>query len=700
MRKNHLQRLILSMAVSMLALGLVFGLLADSHPDVSPAMLARALRHALPVFVALYFLAQLAQGAFRAWRASVLIRSGSADGQAPGVRHVFWVTLARNMFVDMLPARLGELSYVGMLNRGYRIGADVCLSSLSVGLVFDFLALLVVLAVAIPAAAQGASLVGSLILLGVVCLVGYGGLFHLLPWGVGWARRSWPGRWTGWRPFAAMLRLAETTADSVVRVRRAGILPSVLLLSAGIRFFKYAGMYGLFLAVTRPLWPELAAASPWAVLVALIAAEGAASLPVPTFMSFGTYEAGGLAALCALGFGAGESVMAMFSLHVLSQLVDYGLGIVGYGIFSWNAPGSAAGSAALSRRRTLLRTALTCAFLLAGLLFAAGRFRKLRNMGALTPPPAGLEVRLGVGGQATVAAVLDEFRGRIVWSSNRGGQHDLWMLTYPGGHLRRLTEHPHTETYPRISPSGDRVVFCRSRDPWVSQRNPVPWDVHLLDLATSEVRIVSTNAFTPAWTPDGSGIVYVSNGTRIHRQRLEPSPAGTLPSELGTGTPEVLAAAGRAPFPEGIVFQTPDAGPGGRLALTLRGRRRGTVLLESDGGLHAIGGGCQLGWFPGGDALLYVDDGGHRKNAIYRYDLAQTRRSTFFDAPGDYSHEYFPRVSRDGQWLVYAAAAEGHEHDTADYEIFLWKVGSPMASAARLTAHTGNDCWPDLHVDE
>ena len=52
-------------------------------------------------------------------------------------------------------------------------------------------------------------------------------------------------------------------------------------------------------------------------------------------------------------------------------------------------------------------------------------------------------------------------------------------------------------------------------------------------------------------------------------------------------------------------------------------------------------------------------------------------RRVFMDLPGAYSHEYFPKLSNDGRWLVWGATAEGHEHDRADYEIFLGKSGPP-----------------------
>jgi hypothetical protein len=49
--------------------------------------------------------------------------------------------------------------------------------------------------------------------------------------------------------------------------------------------------------------------------------------------------------------------------------------------------------------------------------------------------------------------------------------------------------------------------------------------------------------------------------------------------------------------------------------------------------------------------------------------------------------------------LVYVASAGRHEHNPADYEIFLWPVDMPAGEAVRLTHHTGNDCWPDIFLN-
>ena len=58
-----------------------------------------------------------------------------------------------------------------------------------------------------------------------------------------------------------------------------------------------------------------------------------------------------------------------------------------------------------------------------------------------------------------------------------------------------------------------------------------------------------------------------------------------------------------------------------------------------------------------------------------------------------------PVWSPDGKWLVWCATDRGHDHDIVDYEVHLWRIGTPADQATRLTFHSGNDRWPDIHVE-
>ena len=702
-----LARLAVSAACSVLVLGLLLSLAGSLGADVSPSDVVAALRSAIPTLVAAYALCQLVQALARAQRARVLLRASLPAGtRVPGLFRMLLVTFVRGACADMLPARIGELSYVAMLNRGCAVPAADCLSSLSIGLLFDFLALLAVLAVAIPAAAQGLSLVGSMLMLAAVCAVGVALLFFALPVAAAW-------RWERfaffrWRPVAALVKLARDVAAAVVAVRRGRVAGRVLALSLAVRAAKYAGLYVLFVAVTRPLWPALSRASVPAVLVALIAAEGAASLPVPTFLSFGSYEAGSLAALTALGFPAGDSLVAMTAMHLLSQVVDYSLGGLSFLVFSWCAPGAPEKPDRKAKPiqhsafsiQHFLPLVLSILFLFLSLLFAARQARAIQKRGRLTAPPRGEAVEPTAAEAAARDAMLRAFGGRIVWSSNRSGSHDIWILDGPGAQPRRLTRSTFTDTYPRFSPDGTMVAFSRSTEPWVSQRNFDKWDTWVLDLATGEERLVATNAYQACWC-DTNALVFVrAGGTQLVR------------AATGGEKEEILLESGVPPLGDGDLVTLPDAQPnaapsGDRVPflflLTLRGKHRATTEFVPGTGfrdvsgqlLSDIAGGCQMVWR--GDGIAWIDHPGRMKNAIYTMaGRGQSPAEVLLDDPGAWSHEYFPRFTADGRWLVYGASTGGHEQDSEDYEIFLWDTADTNAPPARLTFHTGNDCWPDI----
>jgi uncharacterized membrane protein YbhN (UPF0104 family) len=722
---KHLVKILISLACSFLILGLLFGIASSTGKGASPALVADAVRGAIPLFVGVYILCQFAQTFFRALRARLLLKASLPTGQkVPGLFRLILVTFVRGACADMLPARIGELSYVAMLNRGCSIPAADCLSSLSIGLLFDFIALLAVLAVAIPAAAQGMSLLGSMLMLAVICIVGGFGLFFIFPaFAKACARLEGRGLFRK-RLFAALLKIVTDTANAVVKTRRGGVALGVTAHSICVRMAKYAGLYCLFVAVTRPIWPDLSQAGIFPVLVALIAAEGAASLPVPTFMSFGSYEAGGLAALTALGFPASDSMAAMIAMHVLSQIIDYSLGGLAFLVFTWTTRtpkqetecvGEQRPSATRKAFVILAMFALT-AFVL---LFAAFQYRASKKRGRLTPPPVGEAVEPTSEEAAARDAALRAFGGKIVWSSNREGSHDIWILDGPGKEPRRLTHSAFTDTYPRFSPDGRLVSFSRSTEPWVSQRNFEKWDTWVVDVETGRERRVATNAYQACWNLTDMGnseLVFVREGGKT----LE----GAAPDGGPMGR---CLISGQHPLDRGELITLPDMPTSDNspnrndLLVTLRGARNATARLAGSTWTQAeitlTAGGCQMVWrkrcatislpdlgegaTQSEEEVVWVDHPGRMKNAFYTFDYSEPdckkrKRVVLLDAEEPWSHEYFPRFAEGGRWLVYGASQGGHEQDSEDYEIFLWDSANTNTPPARLTFHTGNDCWPDI----
>jgi len=581
---------------------------------------------------------------------------------------------------------------VALLNRRYNVQVLSGVSSLGVAVFLDFLALLAVLAMLVAAPLAGAGAFGGLpgtaaLLLGVVVFFAWA-LFS----GVRLAARlgsRLPQPLRERRQVRRACAFLEGIAEQIATIRGSGVLLPSILLSLGLRLSKYAGLYALYLAVTRSNFGQFARAPVREVVAALIAGEGTASLPVPSFMSLGTYETGGLATFVAFGFPAAQAVLVLLALHLVSQAIDYSLGalaLIGIALLG-NGAGPVTGPRRLQRRLALLAVLVALAAVALGV--RSWRQRDLAKQG-LPEPGAAAVSDPDLSGR--IEALLGKRRGFIVWSSNRYGTHDILRMDLPGGAITRLTTNPHAEAIPRISPDGRQVVFSRSQVPWVSQRDPVPWDAWAVDLASNTERLIAHGANGPFWSRDGGTVYFQRNGGEFVERRL----AG--------GVERVLFRAGVGPVPAGVQLQSPDYDEvSGRLVATLRGpgAPRIIALFATGDPLQQLGGSgdCQVAWSRDRRSVFFVGRGGRQQNALYTL-VPGGRAELWLDLPGDLSHEYFPRQSADGRFLVFAASAGGreHEHDAGDYDLFLWRVGDPGEKAVRLTHHSGNDSWPDLYL--
>jgi len=306
------------------------------------------------------------------------------------------------------------------------------------------------------------------------------------------------------------------------------------------------------------------------------------------------------------------------------------------------------------------------------------------------PPRVSAAARLaGLTGQEqdVVARLGARLDARVVWSSNRSGNHELYLLDLRARTIRQLTRHPHVDFFSRFSPDGRRIVFLRSQRPWVSFRDQTAWDVLLVNAdGTGEERIAE-GAYHPTWAVDDAAVIF-HRQARVFRYDL----ATRQETLLFDGTREIPGLAEPGDF---------ELGPGRRLALAFRGPFSGAAVFDIAARrlipLTRVQA-CQTTWAPDGRSLVWVEIEGNGGTRIMTGLADGTGRREFMDLPGARSHEYFPKLSSDGRWLVWGASAEGHEHDRADYEIYVWEVGTPWPAAVRLTHHPGNDQWPDLTV--
>jgi len=312
-------------------------------------------------------------------------------------------------------------------------------------------------------------------------------------------------------------------------------------------------------------------------------------------------------------------------------------------------------------------------------------------------PPKGADEAPSAEDAALMREVGEKANGTIVWSSSRVGNHDLFTMKTDGSEVTQITKGEHVDWFPRFSPSGEKILFCRSKKGWVSERDANTsdkWDIYTINPDGSEPKKVVESASWGSWISEDE-ILFVRD-TKVFRRKLGSSEETQLMDSEGVSDLS------------GALLQQPELSSDGKyLAVTLRGSKRETGIWNlAKKTWTQTGLGCQVNWTPDHESIYWVHPTGNGGSRVLKMPIENGKppkdpdedKLEFMDIPGRRSHEYFPQLSRDGKWLVWGITQRGHDHDTADYEIYLWEVGSPKEKAVRLTHNSANDRWPDLFI--
>lgn len=312
-------------------------------------------------------------------------------------------------------------------------------------------------------------------------------------------------------------------------------------------------------------------------------------------------------------------------------------------------------------------------------------------------PPQGADEAPPAEAAALMRDVGGKANGTIVWSSSRVGNHDLFTMKTDGSDVKQITKGEEVDWFPRFSPSGDQILFTRSKKGWVSERDANAsdkWDIYTIAPDGSDAKKVVDSASWASYISEDE-ILFV-RGTKVFR------------ANLGSGEETQLMDSEGVSDLDGALLQQPELSSDGKfLAITLRGSKRETGLWNvADKTWTQTGLGCQINWTPDHEAIYWVHPTGNGGSRVLRMPItdgappqdADVDKLEFMDLPGARSHEYFPQLSRDGRWMVWGITQRGHDHDTADYEIYIWEVGTPNEKAARLTFNSANDRWPDVFI--
>ncbi len=255
---------------------------------------------------------------------------------------------------------------------------------------------------------------------------------------------------------------------------------------------------------------------------------------------------------------------------------------------------------------------------------------------------------------------------KILFSSNRGGNLDLWTIDRTTGVVHQITDDPAPDWDPAYSPDGRQILWSSSRE---SGKLEI-WSANADGSGARQVSRDGISAQNPIATRDGAWIVYWSgNPDKFGLWKIHPD---------GSGATLLQRAANPA---------LSDASPDGHYAYWIEQDRFNmrnilrfvevdsgrllplTIEVRYTLGAPAITWG-RARWSPDSRTIFFVGEDEHGLSGIYQQefapdrDTASTRRAVAGFSP-DYVTESFG-VSPDGTRLALSTGAETVSIQVAD----------------------------------
>ena len=225
--------------------------------------------------------------------------------------------------------------------------------------------------------------------------------------------------------------------------------------------------------------------------------------------------------------------------------------------------------------------------------------------------------------------------GLIVFSSNRDGNNEIYVMDASGSNLSRLTNHLASDTHPSWSPNGQRIVFTSNREG--------NQDIFVMNNDGSDQINVSQDPgedYDPVWSPDGTKILFTSEretGREVFVMNLNGSGQDRLSNNSGRQN----STAAWSPDGEKIAFTSYQ---GDLNISTIQSNGAVEIVLTDDPADDA-----SPAWSPDGTKIAFHSwRDGNPEIYLMKSNGSEPVRLTF-----DSAADFEPSWSRDGTKIMF-----------------------------------------------
>lgn len=258
--------------------------------------------------------------------------------------------------------------------------------------------------------------------------------------------------------------------------------------------------------------------------------------------------------------------------------------------------------------------------------------------------------------------------GRIVFTSDRTGNNDIYVMDPDGTGQTNLSNHPADDHVGRMSPDGTKVAFRSNRDG--------DSEIYVMNAdgtgQTNLTQYPAANDDAPSWSPDGTKIVFNSDRSGyvdIYVMNAD----GTGQTHL---TDNPAADGGPSWSPDGtkIVFLSTRDNPSGQIYV-MNADGTGQTRLTNNASYDQ-----DPAWSPDGTRIAYYSlrDG---NGEIYSMNADGSDQINLTNSPssGDYSPVYAP----DGTKIAFLTNRDGNAE--------VYTMNTDGSSQTRITNDPGTD---------